>query len=102
MCIRDRAQAEAYLRADVAGAENTVRAMVRERVNVNEFSAMVSFAYNIGEGAFSRSRVLAAINKGDHTGAAEAFLTHNTVGGQYNQVIYDRRVKERALFLKPV
>lgn len=96
------AQAEAYLRADVAGAENTVRAMVRERVNVNEFSAMVSFAYNIGEGAFSRSRVLAAINKGDHTGAAEAFLTHNTVGGQYNQVIYDRRVKERALFLKPV
>ena len=96
------AQAEALLRKDVEGAEAAVQRMVTVPVNVNEFSAMVSFAYNLGEGGFSRSRVLAAINTGDHSGAAEAFLTHNTVGGEFNQVIYDRRVKERALFLKPV
>lgn len=93
------AEAERLLREDVAGAENAVRRMVTVKVNRNQFSAMVSLAYNLGSGGFSRSVVLERINKGDFKGAADGFLTHNKAGGKVNDHLNARREKERALFL---
>ncbi len=94
------AQAEALLREDVKDAEDGVRNAVTVPVNRNQFSAMVSLAYNLGVGGFGRSTVLAALNAGDYNGAADAFLNHNKAGGKANEHLTQRREKERALFLK--
>jgi lysozyme len=94
------AQAEALLRQDVKDAEDGVRRKVTVPVNRNQFSAMVSLAYNLGVGGFGRSTVLAALNAGDYNGAADAFLNHNKAGGKVLEHLTMRREKERALFLQ--
>jgi len=100
------AEAERLLREDVGDAENAVRSMVTVSVNVNQFSAMVSLAYNLGAGGFSRTGVLERINRGDYQGAADAFLNHDRarINGELQSIphLTERREKERALFLKPV
>lgn len=95
------AEADRLLRQDVAGAEDSVRRLVTVPVNVNEFSAMVSLAYNLGSGGFLRSSVLEKINDGDRAGAAEAFRSYVRSGYQVLEHLKQRREKERALFLTP-
>lgn len=99
--------ADALLRADVHEAELAVRRLVKVRLNENEFSALVSLAYNMGPAAFARTQVLRRLNDGDREGAAAAFgnLVTATVNGR--QVAFDalrrRRAEERLLFLsRPV
>ena len=95
------AQAEQLLREDVRDSEDAVRRMVLVPVNENQFSAMVSLAYNMGSGGFSRSTVLAALNEGDYQQAADNFRNHNRGGGEVIPHLTERREKERALFLAP-
>ena len=97
-----KAQAEQLLREDVKDAEDGVRSLVTVPVNENQFSAMVSLAYNLGVGGFGKSTVLEALNANDYDGAADAFLNHNKAGGKVNEHLTQRREKERALFLTPV
>jgi len=92
-------KADQLLLEDVAASENAVRSMARVPVNRNQFSAMVSLAYNLGSGGFSRSVVLSRLNKGDYAGAADGFLQYNRAGGQVDDHLTERRQKERALFL---
>lgn len=98
------AEADALLRADVADSENAVRGAVKVPVNRNQFSAMVSLAYNLGAGGFSRSKVLERINAGDYEGAADAFLLHDRarIDGELQRVphLTERRKKEHALFMR--
>ena len=95
------AEADQLLRQDVTDAENAVRRMVTVPVNTNQFSAMVSLAYNLGAGGFSRTTVLERINQLDYSGAADGFLNHNKAGGKVLDHLTHRREKERALFLTP-
>ncbi len=95
------AQADQLLREDVRTSEDVVKGTVAVPVNVNQFSAMVSFAYNLGAGNFKKSTVVERINKGDYAGAADGFLNHNTAGGKVVDHLTERRQKERALFLTP-
>lgn len=99
------AQADSLLREDVRASEDAVRKLVTVPVNQNQFSAMVSLAYNMGAGGFSESSVLTEINAGQYQAAADAFRKHNR-GRIYgtSQVIShlaERREKERTLFLTP-
>ena len=95
------AQAEQLLREDVRASEDAVRRMVLVPVNQNQFSAMVSLAYNMGSGGFSRSTVLDALNKGNYNKAADNFRNHNKGGGKVIPHLSERREKERELFLSP-
>lgn len=95
------AQAGQLLREDVRDAEDGVRARVLAPVNENQFSAMVSLAYNLGLSAFGRSTVLEALNQGDYSQAADNFMNHNLAGGVPNEHLTHRREQERALFLTP-
>ena len=100
-------QADRLLVRDVRAAEAAVRRTVKAPLNENEFSALVSLAYNLGSGAFSRTRVVARLNEGDYKGGARAFryLITARIGGE--RVVLDalvrRREAERNLFLsKPL
>lgn len=95
------AQAGQLLREDVRDAEDGVRARVLAPVNENQFSAMVSLAYNLGLSAFGRSTVLEALNQGDYSQAADNFMNHNLAAGVPNEHLTHRREQERALFLTP-
>ena len=64
-----------------------------------QFSAMVSLAYNIGVGAFTRSTVLRRHLDGDYTSAGNAFLMWNKAGGQVVPGLLKRRYQERDLYL---
>ena len=96
------AQADELLRKDVMIAEDGVRRLLTRTANENQFSAMVSLAYNLGTARFaSRSQVLVKFNAGDIQGAANAFRDHNRGGGEILPHLVERREKERMLFLAP-
>lgn len=63
-----------------------------------QFGAMVSLAYNIGAGAFARSRVAKLHRLGDHEGAAKAFGNWTRGGGRVLPGLVRRRNVERLLY----
>ncbi len=99
----DEARAEALLRADLAGREETVRRLVRIGINQHAFDALASFEFNTG--ALARSTALKRLNAGDRAGAAAALLWWNKarIDGALVEIpgLARRRAAEAALFLKP-
>lgn len=94
-------QAEDALAKEVSRFEDAVNRLVTVPINQNEFDALVSFAYNCGEGALAKSSILRRLNKGDMAGAAQAFHLWNKGGGRVLPGLVSRRAREAALFLKP-
>ena len=99
------AQAEALFRRDVAEFEFGVRRLCTRVANDNEFSAMVSFAFNVGLANFAKSSVLKAHNRGDADSAARAFSLWNKarVNGVLKELrgLTTRRAREASLYLRP-
>lgn len=60
-----QAEADSYFREDVKWAVDTVNNAVKVKLQKNQFDALVSFAYNVGEGAFKSSTLLKDLNVGD-------------------------------------
>lgn len=75
-----------------------VRGMLKREPTQGQFDAMVSLAYNIGTGAFSRSSVLRNFNRGDMEGAADAFSAWNKGGGKVLPGLVRRRASEAWAF----
>ncbi len=94
-------QAEALLRADLLDSCRDVQALVKVKVNDNQFAALVSFAYNCGTGNLARSTLLRLLNAGDATGAAAEFGKWNKSGGKVLAGLTRRRAAEADLFKAP-
>jgi len=93
------AEAERLLRKDVARFEAGVRAAVSSVPTTrNQFSAMVSLAFNIGLAAFQRSTVLKRHLAGNHLGAARAFGLWNKANGTVLPGLTRRRAAEAELY----
>jgi lysozyme len=93
------AQAEALLKRDLTSFENSVRQLVKVPLTSNQFSALVSFTYNVGVGALSQSTLLALLNQRDYQGAANQFSRWVYAGGSTLPGLVSRRNAEQALFL---
>lgn len=91
-------EATRLLAADVATAEAAVNRLVKVALNQGQFDALVSFVYNVGAGAFSRSTMLKLLNAGDYTAAAGQFSRWVYAGGQQSSGLFNRRQGEIALF----
>lgn len=82
-----------------------VRAMLTEHATPAQLGALVSLAYNIGLGAFSKSTVLRQHNAGRFDAAARAFALWNKarVKGVLTELagLTSRRAAEAALYLQP-
>ena len=72
---------------------------IKVKVTQNQFDAMVSLAYNIGVGNFSKSTLLKKVNAGDFVGASNEFLRWNKSGGKELLGLTRRREREKQLFL---
>lgn len=92
-------QADALLTSKLISFERGVENLVKVPLTDNEFSALVSFAYNLGLGSLERSHLLAKLNANDVTGAADEFLKWNRAGGVVVDGLARRRAAERELFL---
>jgi lysozyme len=99
-------ESQAMFAMALAPRESAVKRLCTLKPNQNQFDAMVSLVYNIGEGGFAKSSVLKTHNAGDFEGAAKAFLLWNKarVAGELQVVkgLADRRAREAALYLEPV
>jgi GH24 family phage-related lysozyme (muramidase) len=93
------AEAEEILKKDLELFENGVREMVTVPINSDQFSALVSFSFNVGLGALRDSTLLRLLNSGDYQGAADQFPRWVKAGGQTLPGLVRRRDAERALFL---
>ena len=93
-------QADELLIKNLKGYENAVNKYVTYCINQNQFDALVSFAYNCGNGALKTSTLLKKLNAGDVQGAANEFLRWNKSNGKVLNGLTRRREAERKLFLK--
>ena len=98
-----QAQADAWLREDVDKFAVGVADALKVSVNQNQFDALVSFAYNVGLGAFRSSTLLKLLNdKADANVVASEFLKWVNVDGVPYDGLKNRRNAEKGLFLTKV
>ena len=93
------AEAERLLKEDVRRFEQAVNSAVKVPINDNQFSALVSFSFNVGSQALRSSTLLRLLNQRDYSGAANQFPRWNKAGGRVLAGLTRRRNAERALFL---
>lgn len=77
-----------------------VNEVVKVQLNQNQFDALVSFCYNLGNGNFKSSTLLKKINLNDFKLAAKEFVKWNKSKGKVLDGLVKRRIKEMELFLK--
>jgi lysozyme len=101
-------EAEELLRRDLSQVEGQVSRLVTAALSDNQFSALLSFTFNVGAGNLASSTLLKKLNAGDYPGAAEQFLVWvkctkvDAQGNKYKETLpglVTRRQAERALFL---
>ena len=95
----DRRLADRLAREFEPGVE---KALGQAPVRQNQFDAMVSLAYNVGVGTFSRSSIVRHHIAGDYDAAADAFLLYRMAGGKVYDGLVRRRIEERGLYLSEV
>ena len=93
-------EAELLLSNDTENTARQVAKDVKVKINDNEFSALVSLAFNIGTDRFKKSTLLRKLNSGDRMGAAEQFQVWRKSKGKILGGLVRRRAAEKELFLK--
>ncbi len=91
-------EAELALQVDLAWAQTAVNQLVRVSLTQNMFDALVSFVYNVGETAFSKSTLLRLLNQGNYTEVSKQFERWKFDNGKVVKGLLARREAERALF----
>lgn len=92
------AEAAQLLRRDAAVAEAAVNRLVTVPLTQAQFDALVSFAFNVGAGAFESSTLLRLLNAGDYAGAATQFDRWVNNDGKKLAGLVRRRAAEREMF----
>lgn len=96
-------QAEQFLEHDLVEHEDFVKNTTSVPLNGNQLAAVVSFAFNAGNGNFKSSTLRKKLNKKDYNGAADELLkwVYGTAHGQKIKLegLGRRRRQERNLFL---
>lgn len=97
--VMDKARAEQMLPDLLTNKyADTIRSNVKVPLTDNQFSALTSFAYNVGPTNFANSTLLKKLNSGDVKGASDEFLRWNKSGGKTVEGLTRRRQAEKALF----
>jgi lysozyme len=100
------ADAEALLLYDLIQVGHAVNEHVYAPITQNQYDALVSFVFNIGERAFRGSPTLRRLNEGRPLDAALAMELWRKADLDGERIVVDalvrRRAAEKALFLKPM
>ena len=91
-------QAEERLKLDLKDAEAAVNLLVVVPLSQNEYDALVSFTFNLGQGALRRSTLLKLLNQSDYEGASREFSVWCKADGKLLPGLLRRRRAEADLF----
>jgi lysozyme len=94
------AQAEAALEYDLNEAAAKVDELVKVELSDNQFGALVSFAFNVGTGAFAKSTLLRKLNKGDYAAVPTEMARWVNNDGKPMKGLVNRRAAEAGLWAK--
>ena len=94
----NEADADKLLDKMLGKYEDAVNRYVQVPITQNQFDALVSFCYNLGQEALRKSTLLKKLNNKDYNGAADQFLRWNRAGGKVLAGLTKRRTDERKLF----
>ena len=92
------AEAEELLIKDLRKAENSVKKLIYQPLNENQFSALVSFTFNLGSGALQSSTLRQMINRGEFEDLDKQFIRWVIAGGRKLKGLLNRRIAEAELF----
>jgi GH24 family phage-related lysozyme (muramidase) len=92
-------EASEILRSDVGLFAEGVGDAVKVPLSDAQFSALVSFAYNVGLRNFKSSRVLVAVNRKEFATVPRLLGLWNKAGGRVLPGLVKRRAAEAAMFL---
>jgi len=91
-------RAEQLLEADLMEAERAVVTLAAVPLTDNQFSSLVSFTFNMGEGAFARSTLLRKLNEGGYGLVPACLKSWIFDNGKVLQGLVKRRAAEAALW----
>lgn len=91
-------EAIALLESDLIKYEGIIKSLVKGNISSNQEAALVSLCFNIGETAFRKSTLLKLVNQGLYLEASEQFIKWCKVNKQVSEGLFNRRLKEKALF----
>jgi lysozyme len=86
------------LAQDVVPAEQAVSTGVKVALNQNQFDALTSFTFNVGNGAFLGSTLLKLLNQGQYEQVPTQLLRWTRAGGVVVQGLVNRRQNEIKLW----
>lgn len=97
--IITQVEAELILSTVVSSFADQVSKVVKSKLTENQFGSLVSFAYNVGIGAFTGSTLLKKVNANpnDQSIGIE-FARWNKAGGKVLQGLINRRKAEKELY----
>lgn len=99
-------QALQWLSEDLGVADGAVSRLVTVSLTQNEFDALVSLVFNIGQGRFAKSTCLRLLNQNFKAAAINSIATYENdewhgwvyVAGQVSKGLVTRRQAEQKLF----
>lgn len=95
-------EAEMFFGEDVRWVEKALNRLVKVPLNQNQFDALASLVFNIGETQFRTSTILRKLNAGDYEGAAAEFPKWRKQKGKVLRGLVRRRAEEMEYFLSPI
>lgn len=100
--IWTQGQADNQLESDLHAICDRIHPFITVDLNDNQFSSLVSLAYNIGVGHFKSSTLLKLLNATHLDEASNEFSKWGNAGGHPMTGLMTRRLAEQKLFLTPV
>lgn len=93
-----REQVVALLEQDIVNYEKTVRETVNVPLNQNQFDALVSFCFNVGQRAFSSSTLVKRLNAKAYSEIPAQLLRWTRAGSRVIKGLINRRNNEIKLW----
>jgi lysozyme len=91
-------QADKMFDEEMKEYETYVNTAVKVPLSQNQFDALVSWVFNLGNGNLSSSTMLKVINSGDHAGVPAQIKRWNKAGGKVLEGLIRRREAEALLY----
>ncbi len=94
----DAEHGTALLKRELRHVEAAIGRLIKVPLNENQFSAICSWAFNVGTGNMQSSALRSKLNREDYEGASAEFPKWRRANGRILSGLVRRRAAEKALF----
>lgn len=98
--IISKGEADILLEKEVAKIRDQINCLLKVPLKENQIEALISLTYNVGMGAFKRSKLLKRINNSEDLELiSKEWIEFNKVNGKTVKGLLKRRTEEILIFL---